>query len=286
MRAQSCLAPAEEGADGLMVTLASGDSSDRSVIGRAFRVIGAFDGEHSELSLATLAERTGLPKPSIHRLAAQLISLGILERTRYGYQLGIALFEFGGLVPRQRRLREIAIPFMEDLYEATHETIHFGVLEETDVIYLERISGRNSVQLPTFSGGRLPAYCSGIGRAMLAYSPPDVIEAVIAKGLRRRTPFTITSPTLWQDVLVKVRASGTSYDMEEGKLGVACVASPVFNTSNEPIAALSIATTTPRLNERLTRAVSVTAASLSQTIQTMPDSYWDRRDRHSVGIAC
>jgi IclR family transcriptional regulator, acetate operon repressor len=250
---------------------------ERSVLHRAFRILSAFDGERTEVSLAELAARTGLPKGTLHRLAAQLVEQSALERTQYGYQLGMRLFEIGGLVPRQRRLREIAIPFIEDLYEATHETIHFGVLAGTDVVYLERISGHNSIRLPTRAGGRLPAYCSGIGKAMLAFSPQEVVDTVIARGMPRRTPHTISTAKRLQDALERVRELGVAYDLEEGKLGVACVAAPVFNNEKRPVAALSVTTTAPRLHERLTPGVLATALSLSRAIRRMPDSHWDRR---------
>jgi DNA-binding IclR family transcriptional regulator len=252
-------------------------ADDRSVLNRAFRIMAAFDGDGAELSLTDLAERTGLPKPSLHRLAAQLIEQGALERTRYGYQLGMRIFEMGGLVPRQRRLRDIALPYIEDLYEATHQTVHFAILDGRDVVYLERIFGSGSMPLPTRVGGRLPAYCSAVGKAMLAFSPEPVVENLLESGLRRRTPNTITNSQMLLQNLTRIRNEGVAYDREEGKQGVACVAAPILNNERRPVAALSITTRTPEMHSRLTPAIKATGRSLARAVRMMPDSYWDRR---------
>ncbi len=109
---------------------------------RAFSLLEALGSDGTSVGLAELARRAGLPKATAYRLANQLIDLHVLERAGQEYQLGLKLFELGNSVARQRELREAALPFMEDLYEATHETIHLGVLDETEVLYVEKIAGR------------------------------------------------------------------------------------------------------------------------------------------------
>ena len=111
----------------------------------------------------------------------------MLERVGEEYQLGLKLFELGNSVARQRELREAALPFMEDLYEATHETIHLGVLDDAEVLYVEKIAGRRGCTVPTTLGTRKPLYCTGLGKAILAYSTPQLVQAVIQNGLPRRT---------------------------------------------------------------------------------------------------
>jgi DNA-binding IclR family transcriptional regulator len=96
-----------------------------SVLERAFRILGSYGPADRKLTLAETARRTGLPKPTVHRLAGEMLALGVLERADRGsYRLGMRMFELGQLVPRQRDLREAALPYMQDLYEATHETTH------------------------------------------------------------------------------------------------------------------------------------------------------------------
>jgi DNA-binding IclR family transcriptional regulator len=110
------------------------------VLNRAVDLLNAFtEGPGSTHSLAEIARRTGLPKPTLHRLLAALDVLGLVEKTPAGYQLGIRLFELGEHVPRKQKLREAALPFLQDLFEASHDTVHLAVLDGTDVVYLERI---------------------------------------------------------------------------------------------------------------------------------------------------
>jgi DNA-binding IclR family transcriptional regulator len=111
--------------------------------------------------IALVGEQTELPKSTVHRIAHDLVERGWLERTDEQFALGIRLFELGQRVQLQRfDLHEIAIPFMEDLYEATHEMVNLGVLDGTDVIYLAEIGGHRRVPISTRLGGRLPAHCT------------------------------------------------------------------------------------------------------------------------------
>jgi DNA-binding IclR family transcriptional regulator len=125
------------------------------VLQRAVRLLDAFRGAGSDLTLDELAGRSGLPRSTTHRMAGQLVELGLLERTRRGWRLGVALFELGQLVPRQQRLRDVALAYMEDLYEATRETVQLAVLNDGEVLYIEIISGHHRVRTPSRRGGGL-----------------------------------------------------------------------------------------------------------------------------------
>ncbi|HEY4333013.1 MAG TPA: helix-turn-helix domain-containing protein, partial [Ilumatobacteraceae bacterium] len=116
----------------------------KSVLARATSILAAFNEEHPVLKLRGLSMRTGLPRSTVHRTAEQLVELRWLERGPDGYRPGLLLFELGGLVPRVSRLRQRALPFMEDLYEATHELVQLGVLDGHEVVYLEKIGGHLS----------------------------------------------------------------------------------------------------------------------------------------------
>ena len=144
-----------------------------SVLERAFSLLEAVGSDGAGVGLAELARRAGLPKATAYRLANQLIELGALERVGEEYQLGLKLFELGSSVARQRELREAALPFMEDLYEATHETIPLGVLDDVEVLYVEKIAGQRGHGVPTTLGTRKPLHCTSLGKAILAYSTPS-----------------------------------------------------------------------------------------------------------------
>ena len=216
-------------------------SDGDAVISRAFRLLGAFRSGPSELTLDELATRSGLARSTAHRLSGQLAEQGALERSRRGWRLGVGLFELGQIVPRQQRLRDVALAYMEDLYEATRETVQLAVLEGGEVLYVEIISGHRKVPTPSRRGGRLPAHCTALGKALLAFSD-DVGSAWLKDNapLARRTSRTLIEPDRLQRELHDVRRIGLAYDREEASPGLTCVAAPVLTASGNARAALSV----------------------------------------------
>jgi DNA-binding IclR family transcriptional regulator len=238
-----------------------------SVLQRAFSLIEAFGSDGASVGLAELARRAGLPKATAYRLANQLIDLHVLERAGQEYQLGLKLFELGNSVARQRELREAALPFMEDLYEATHETIHLGVLDDAEVLYAEKIAGRRTCTVSTALGTRKPLYCTALGKAILAYSGPQLLENVIKDGLIRRTRYTITEPHRLQLELSRAAETGVAYDREEYELGITCVGSPLLNRAGRAWAAISVTGPTTRFHpERTATAVRTAALGLTRVL--------------------
>ena len=112
-------------------------SGERSLIGRAFIVLGAFDAKSPRLTQSEISRRSGLPLPTVHRLCGQLVAEGALERRSDGkYQVGVRLWEIGALAPGAHGLRQVALPFLEDLYEVTRENVQLVVREGTEALYL------------------------------------------------------------------------------------------------------------------------------------------------------
>jgi DNA-binding IclR family transcriptional regulator len=210
-----------------------------SVAGRISMMIGAFDANSPTLTLSQLTERTGLPKSTVHRMADQLVEYRWLERTATGYRLGIRFFEVGGLVANRSHLRERALPFLQDLQAATRHSVHLGILEGSDVVILEKIWGHGSPNLPTRVGGRMPAYCTAAGKALLAFAPEKVVESVIVQGLPRRTGRTIVVPELFRQELATVRTAHWALETEENVAGLRCVAAPIRG-AGRAIAAVSV----------------------------------------------
>lgn len=240
------------------------------VLNRAVDILTAFThGPGTSLSLAEIARRTGLPKPTLHRILAALEVLGLVEKNPTGYQLGIRLFELGEHVSRKQKLREAALPFMQDLYEASHDTVHLAVLDGTDVVYLERIRGHRQFNVASRVGGRLPAYATGVGKAMLAFDP-DAAKMVMTIPLVARTPYTISSHSLLVEELAHIRQAGISYDREENAIGVACVAAPIL-LDDRVIGAVSVSCSAPRLDvERYAPAVKAAALGIRRSLSHSP----------------
>lgn len=249
----------------------SDDRNGTSVLGRAFRCLDALYPDGLELGLAELARRAELPKATTYRLAAQLVELGALERSGQRYRLGIRLFEMGSSVVRQRRLRDAALPFMEDLYEATHETIHLGVINDAEVLYIEKISGRRRSPVGTQVGRSQPLYCTALGKAILAFSSEEVVRSVICAPLKRHTPYTIVSQEGLMRDLNEIRANGVAYDREEFSLGIICVAAPLLDRTGKARAALSVTGPITRFNaEQSAAAVQTAARALVRDIAGSP----------------
>lgn len=245
----------------------------RSVGDRMLLILDTVATSPGEVGLSELARRTGLKKATVHRLATDLVAHRMLERGGYGYRLGLHLFELGQHVPASRRLRATALPFMSDLLTATGEIVQLGVLDDTDIVYIEKLTGRNSVTVPSSVGSRLPAYCTGLGKAILAFSDDTAVERVTSAGMPARTGTTITDPRRFHRELAKIRDTGIAYDREEGTHGIVCVAAPIVVESyvgrdgNRAVAGLSITGPARRMQPaRLGAAVRTAALSISRLL--------------------
>jgi IclR family transcriptional regulator, KDG regulon repressor len=127
-------------------------------------------------------------------------------------------------------LRETAAPHLTELFLAAsgRSAVHLAVLEQTDVVYLEKIAGPQTMSVPTRVGGRMNAACSGLGKAILAFSERDVIASVLDAGLERRTRYSVADPARFLQALRRVNAEGVAHDREEVVLGLVCTAAPIL----------------------------------------------------------
>jgi IclR family transcriptional regulator, acetate operon repressor len=213
--------------------------SEDSVLGRSATLLGAFRPGDDVLSLAEIHRRTGMPKPTAHRLLNQLAGWRFLDRAADGYRLGLRLFELGQLVPGQHHLRATVAPVLARLHDTTGHTVHLAILDGTDVVYVQKIDAADAPQVASRIGGRIPAHCTAVGKALLAHSP-DTVRVVLDQGLRRRSPRTVAVPALLLRQLDQVRRLGFAREDEETAVGISCVAAPVFDGEGHVAAALSI----------------------------------------------
>lgn len=242
----------------------------RLVLRRAFTILGAFTPQREELSLAELTKSVNLPKSTVHRLAQQLVDEGALDRTEFGYRLGLRMFELGTRAGPERQIREVAVPFMRDLYETMRETVQLAVLDGLEVVYLEKIEGPRSVRLPTQVGCRMPAYCTALGKVLLAYADRERIDQIFSQAPIRRTPYTITQTSVLVDQLAAVAQQGVAYDREESVVGAACVAVPLLDRSGAPIAALSVSGPMTRFDpQAVSHRLRRTAHAVTQAFRTV-----------------
>jgi DNA-binding IclR family transcriptional regulator len=245
----------------------SGDGDAASLVRRAFVVLDCFSKDDHELSLAELVIRTGLPKATLHRLAGQLIAVGALERSGRSYRLGVRMFELSVGVWAQRVLRDLAMPYLQELFEQTRETVQLALFDGEAVLYIDRIRGHNSVVLPTFPGGRMPAYCTALGKAMLAFSPAETVRSVLSRGLTPLSARTVTSPGLLVNQLRTIQRTRVAYDAEESVSGVCCIAAPVLNAAGHAIAAISVSAPSPRARRLRAEVVRRSASQLGHALR-------------------
>ncbi|EYT82251.1 IclR family transcriptional regulator [Streptomyces sp. Tu 6176] len=237
------------------------------MLDKAAAVLDCYRPDGGAFRLTEIAAHTGLAKTTTFRLCADLVRLGLLDRVGETYRLGGKLFELGSLVPRRQDLREAALPFLQDLFEATHETVHLGVREGFEVVYVERIHGHQALALPSRIGGRLPLTCTGVGKALLAFSDGALTEEVLSQPLPRLSPHSITDPARLRTVIEQIQVSGLAYEEQEAALGVSCIASPVFDGPTA-VAALSVAVPRARFRPaQLAPAVRTAALGLSRVMR-------------------
>jgi DNA-binding IclR family transcriptional regulator len=212
-------------------------------IAKAARVLRALARcPNGEARVTELAMAAGLPKSTVHRVLAELTQEELVAHKGTRYQLGAGWYalqlssncsEWGGLLDSARRPLELA-------FEASGATVHLAVLEGNQVLYLEKLTARGGTRIPTRVGGRMPATCTALGKVLLAYSDISVLRSVLSHNLPRPSPRSIVLPRLLLDQLAQIRQMGYSYDFEETRQGLFCVAAPVLY-EGQAVAAVSLA---------------------------------------------
>lgn len=249
-------------------TSADGRHRGRSVASKVVSILDAFTIGDGDLSLNEVARRTGLPLSTTYRLAGELVEWGGLERAEGGgYRLGLRLLEVGARAPRSAGLYEIVAPFMQDLFIATRENVHLAVLDGHEALYIERITGRQSVPVKSRRWGRLPLHATGVGKVLLAYAPPALVDELVAEGLTRYTPYTIVAPGHLRRNLAEIRRTGVGIAHGEMTVGRVSVAAPVFDAGGRAVAAMSIVVPATVEPQRLILAVRTAALCASRRLR-------------------
>jgi DNA-binding IclR family transcriptional regulator len=198
-----------------------------SILSKAFEVLRAFNSNQRVLTLTELAQASGLAKSTVHRLLARLTELGAVEHHRGSYKIGIEIFRLGVTSPAAS-MRDAAISHLAALHRQTNQTVQLAVLRQHEVIILERLSVE-TVPSPLFGvGGRLPANCTALGKAMLAHENPGDLRPFLPTPMPRMTAASITDLSTLLAQLSEVRRSGIARQRGEAQPGLACTAVPVI----------------------------------------------------------
>jgi DNA-binding IclR family transcriptional regulator len=196
-------------------------------------------------NLTQLSEAIGLSNSTTFRILATLVGGNYVERDNHSgnYSLGLACLELAQAYQVGSDIRQVALPELERLRDDTKETVHLAVLDKMEVVYVEKLSGLHAVQVMSSRvGGRLPAYCTGLGKVLLAHADPRLVRIHFEQtGLHPYTQATIRHIDTLMDHLEEVRRQGYALDRGEHETEVRCVAAPVFDTTNKVVAAISVA---------------------------------------------
>jgi DNA-binding IclR family transcriptional regulator len=225
-------------------------------------------------TLSELAASAGLPPSTAHRLLTDLTEHGLVRQQGRVYRLGARLMSLGEQARRQFDLPELALPHMRSLSEATQETVHLGILDGNDVIYVAKVEGSRGLQMASYVGLRSPAQTTAIGKALIADLPSDEWSSRVTD-LPPKAPHTITSTDAYLDEFADVARQGFALDREENELGVRCVAAPVREASGRAVAAISLSGAAAYISEarqlELVPAVQACAEAVSQRLGAHPD---------------
>lgn len=237
-----------------------------------------------EMGITELSRELDLGKATIYRLITTLRIHGYVEQAASSkYKLTFKLFEMGNKVVNRLGVRTIAYPYMEQLAIATNETINLAILEHIDVVYIERIESREPLRMGLDVGLRIPAYCTALGRAMLAYRNPAEVDSFLIQAERegkivKYTDNTVTNLKLLKNQLAEIREQGYSFDDEYYLSGIRGVAAPIFNYSGQMIAAISIAGPTVRVTSEVVSELIPIVKEAAKNISIRLG--YDKGDRH------
>jgi len=240
---------------------------------RALDLLSTFSTSEPELSLTELSARLDLNPSSTFRLLMTLQSHGYLEQNpdNRKYRLGVACLALGSVFLNKSDIRKEALPILSGLRDDCKETIHLARLAGSEVVYLEKLDGLLPIGIMgSRVGGRAPAHCTGLGKAMLAYKPENEIRQLCAEAdLRRFTSNTITDLGELLGELACIRERGYAIDNEEHEPGVKCVAVPIWNYRQNVVGAISVSGPAGRIDRAIAeRALVARVKEAGQAISS------------------
>ncbi len=247
--------------------------STLSSVRNAARVLREFGHGDRELGVTEVSRRLGIGKSTAHRLLSTLAEERLLEQDpRTGsYRLGLAMYELGASVAMHNDLHEASAAVLDQLRNATRETVQIGVLDGREVVYIERRESPQTLRLFGRVGHRNDAHCTSTGKVLLAYLTPENLDRTLRGWtLRRHTPATITNEAALRSTLENIRRQGWAENVNEAEMGAASIAAPIRNARGDVVAAISIAGPVQRLGSdslrRFSRPVVDAGLAVSQRL--------------------
>jgi IclR family transcriptional regulator, pca regulon regulatory protein len=238
---------------------------------RGLAVIQSFDADHPHLTLSEVAARTGLTRATARRLLLTLGQLGYVSSNGRRFSLTPRVLDIGYAYLSSLNVQQIAQPYLEALSERVHESVSVTVLDGTDIVYVARVPTKRIMTISLGLGSRLPAYCTSMGRVLLAELGPDELVAALPASLERHTEHTVATLADLAVVLKQVRAQGWALVDQELEMGLRSVAAPLRDASGRAVAAMNISTqvartTVEQIHDELVPDLVATAGRISESL--------------------
>jgi IclR family transcriptional regulator, pca regulon regulatory protein len=252
-----------------------GTTGTSQSLARGLAILSTFHSDRPLIGVSELSRGLDLSRSTVHRYVATLAKLGYLQQDPDSkrYRLGPKVLDLGFSALNSMDLLEVSAPHLRQLSDETHRTVNVAILEGVDVVYVERCRaarpGQQEIDLNLHVGSRLPAYCTAMGKAILAFVPEDLLEETIARiEFVPRGPHTILDVAAFREELDRIRTTGIAVNDEELAYGLRSIAAPIYSHTGEVIAALNLAihrtvVTMDELVARYAPAVIRTAGDIS-----------------------
>jgi DNA-binding IclR family transcriptional regulator len=239
------------------------------VIDRAAQILDCFGFDHQELSVSEIGAKTNLHRSTAHRILMALEYNDLIQQNPENgkYRLGIKLFRLGHQAVSHLNLREICRPFLTRIMNETKETVHLAVLDEDQVLYLDKVEGPHALRMPSRVGRRIPTYCTSLGKAMLSFLDDQEVKNIFCNQVLR--PYTANTVKTLSQLLTDlrmIRKRGYSVDNEEIEIGLRCVGAPIKDYTGAMVGAISVAAPSARLSSQKIHSVGKLVVTTAEEI--------------------
>lgn len=239
------------------------------VLDRTFQILDILSSDGMGQGITELAEKLQLHKSTTHRLIMVLESSRYVEKDAANgkYRLGSRIIELGLSALSRLDLYQVARPHLRHLVNETGETAHIGVMRDGEIVSLLNCESTQTLRTPSTIGTRHPVHCSSLGKAILAFGMPEELERFLHhRVFERYTRNTITSADLFRKEVESIRRIGYAVDDEEREEGLRCIGAPVFSSSGDTVAAVSIAGPVFRITRDRTSALAAAVMKAAESI--------------------
>jgi len=227
------------------------DPSFMTSLARGLAVIRAFADSRRSLTIAQISQKTGIPRAAVRRCLHTLRQLGYADADGNNFSLRPKILTLGYSYLSSTPLTVSSQPYLNNISRTLGESCSLAVLDDTEVLYVARSAASRVMSVALNTGSRLPAYCTSLGRAMLAHLPEDQLKTYFSKvKLRAMTDKTVVSQKRLREILAAVREDGYALIDEELEVGLRSIAVPVRGAGGNVVAALNVGVQATRVSRR------------------------------------